>query len=229
MDIGKNKDNLFFGESYNRYLKRFIDVVVSAFSIILLAPIWIISAICIKLESPGPIYADIPPRIGQFGHPFKILKFRSMILNAHELLRTDPKFKEFYEEYKKNSYKLSIKRDPRITKIGRFIRRYSIDEIPQFINVLRGEMSVVGPRAYFGDELSLQQEKYPESKVMVNSVLTVKPGITGLWQVSGRSEVNFDKRICLDARYAQNLSLWQDVKIMLKTPLAILSAKGAGA
>ena len=144
-------------------------------------------------------------------------KFRSMITNAHQILREDPKFAELYKEYKKGSYKLM--NDPRITPVGKFIRKHSIDEIPQLLNVIRGEMSIVGPRAYYRDELDEQQKKYPYTKPMVRKVLSVKPGITGLWQVSGRSEINFDKRIALDAYYVDTISLLNDLRIIFKTLL----------
>ena len=156
----------------------------------------VITAIAIKLETPGPVFADTPGRVGKNGKIFRLYKFRSMIVGAHQLLRTDPRFKELFEEYKKSSYKLHD--DPRWTKVGKFIRKYSIDEIPQFINILRGEMSIVGPRPYYPDELEDQQKKYPQTKELVKEVLSVKPGVTGEWQVSGRSEVNFDKRIAMD-------------------------------
>lgn len=148
-----------------------------------------------------------------------------MIVNAHNLLRTNSKFKKLYEEYKKNSFKL--KNDPRVTRVGRFIRKHSLDEIPQLINVLKGEMSLVGPRAYYPDELETQQKKYPHTRKLVKKVLSIKPGITGIWQTSGRSEVNFDKRIALDASYVDNLSLWLDLKIILKTPWVMITGKGA--
>jgi undecaprenyl-phosphate galactose phosphotransferase len=148
-----------------------------------------------------------------------------MIENAHELLRKDPKMRSLYEQYKKNSYKL--KEDPRVTPLGKFIRRHSFDEIPQLINVFKGDMSLVGPRAYYPDELSNQQKKYPKTKELVKKVLSIKPGITGFWQVTGRSEVNFDKRIAMDAQYVDRRSLWYDVKILIKTPMAMISGKGA--
>ena len=141
------------------------------------------------------------------------------------MLREDPKFKDLYNQYKKGSYKL--KKDPRITSIGRVLRKHSIDEIPQLINVLRGEMSLVGPRAYYPDELDHQSKQYPRTKKLVQRVLSVKPGITGLWQVSGRSEINFDKRIAIDATYVDKLSLIKDLKIIVKTPLVMLTGKGA--
>jgi len=152
-------------------------------------------------------------------------KFRSMVVNAHHMLRTDPRFKSLYSEYKRGSYKL--KRDPRITPVGKRIRKHSIDEIPQLINVLKGEMSLVGPRAYYPDELENQQKKFPQTRILVKKVLSVKPGITGLWQVSGRSEVDFDKRIAMDAKYVDKVSLWLDLKIILKTPMVMLSGQGA--
>ncbi len=148
-----------------------------------------------------------------------------MIKNAHEILASDPEFKKLYEEYKKGGYKL--RGDPRITRVGRFIRKYSIDEMPQFLNSLKGDMSIVGPRAYYPDELRDQQKEYPNTKDAVKIVLSVKPGITGVWQVTGRSGINFDKRIQLDADYATRRSILYDIYIMAKTPLAMLSGKGA--
>lgn len=152
-------------------------------------------------------------------------KFRSMVKNAHEILINDPQFRILYEEYRRGSYKL--KYDPRITRVGKFIRKYSIDEVPQFVNVLRGQMSVVGPRAYYPDELRDQQKEYPHTKEAVKVVLSVKPGITGVWQISGRSDINFDKRIHLDAEYAKRRSILYDLMIIFKTPSAMLSGKGA--
>lgn len=213
------------GKSYQRKLKRLIDIIISLLLLVLFSPISLLTAIVIKLDSVGPILADVPERIGEKGKKFKMYKFRSMISNAHYLLRTDPKLKELFHEYKKSSYKL--KKDPRITKIGKFIRKHSLDEIPQLANVLKGEMSMVGPRAYYPDELENQLVEYPNTKKLVNKVLSVKPGITGLWQVSGRSEVNFDKRIAIDADYVDNISLWKDLKIMFRTPIVMISGKGA--
>lgn len=177
------------------------------------------------MDSKGPVFADVPERVGKNKGRFKMYKFRSMIVNAHHLLRTDPRFKTLFSEYKKGSYKLQ--KDPRITFTGGFIRKHSLDELPQLLNVLRGEMSLVGPRAYYPDELAEQQKKYPKTQPMVKKVLSVKPGITGLWQVSGRSEINFDKRIALDARYVDSISLWNDIKIILKTPLVMITGRGA--
>lgn len=209
---------------YN-FAKRFLDIFLSTLLLIFFAPVCLITAILIKLEDGGPVLADVPERVGQNGRLFKIFKFRSMVTNAHTLLRKDPKFKKLYEEYKKGSYKL--KNDPRVTKVGKIIRKHSIDEIPQLFNVLKGDMSLVGPRPYYPDELKEQQRKYPHTKKLVKIVLTGKPGVTGFWQVSGRSEVNFDKRIKMDADYIRRKSLWEDLVILLKTPWVMISGKGA--
>lgn len=205
--------------------KRIIDVVGSVVLGIVFLPVSGITAIAITLDSPGPVLADTPRRVGKNGTLFRIYKFRSMIVNAHKKLRTDPKFAKLYSEYKRNSYKL--KEDPRVTRVGKFIRKHSIDEIPQLINVLHGEMSLVGPRPYYQDELAQQQKKYPHTKDLVAVVLSAKPGITGYWQVSGRSEVNFDKRIKMDADYVRKRSVLFDISILLKSPWAMISGKGA--
>jgi len=215
----------FYGQTYKKFLKRFLDIVLSLILIILFLPLALVIAILIKLDSSGPIFADVPERVGEDGKKFKMYKFRSMIVNAHYLLRTDKRFKKLYEEYKRGNYKL--KDDPRVTKIGRLIRKHSLDEIPQLFNVLKGEMSLVGPRAYYPDELSYQQKIFPNTKSLFKKVLSVKPGITGLWQVSGRSDLDFEKRIALDASYVDNLSLFNDLKIILKTPWVMITGKGA--
>ncbi len=207
-------------------IKRSIDIVGSIILLIVFSPVILISAIVIKLTSQGPIFADTPPRVGQNGKPFCAYKFRSMIVNAYELLKTNPKFrKALKEQQEAGNYK--IKDDPRITKVGKVLRRHSIDEVPQLVNVLRGEMSIVGPRPYYAEELELQQKKFPGTKKYVKQMLKVKPGITGYWQVTGRSEVNFDQRIKMDAYYAQKKSLFLDFLILLKTPIVMLSGKGA--
>ena len=207
------------------YAKRIIDIILSIILLILFSPIIFFTALLIKIDSPGPVFADTPKRVGKNGKLFHMYKFRSMVKNAHEALIKDPNFQKLYNEYKKNGYKL--REDPRITKAGRFLRKHSFDEIPQFINVLRGDMSIVGPRAYYPDELEDQQKKYPYTKEAVKIVLSVKPGITGVWQVSGRSEINFDKRIQLDSKYASKKSILYDFIIIIKTPAAMIFGKGA--
>lgn len=206
-------------------VKRAIDIVFSLTLLILFFPIIIAVAVTIKLDSLGPIFADTPERVGKNGKHFKMYKFRSMIQNAHELLRQNPDFAALYHRYKKGSYKL--KDDPRITKVGQFIRKHSLDEVPQLFNILQGDMSLVGPRAYYPDELRDQQKKYPETRDSVKMVLSIKPGLTGLWQVSGRSEINFDKRIQMDAEYVRKRSILYDLYIIAKSPWAMISGKGA--
>jgi lipopolysaccharide/colanic/teichoic acid biosynthesis glycosyltransferase len=209
---------------YN-FCKRLIDLFLAIILIIVFSPIFILVPILIKLDSPGPLFAEIPDRVGKNKKLFHMYKFRSMIANAHQLLRTDPDFRRLYDQYKKNSYKL--KDDPRITRVGAFLRRFSLDELPQVFNVVRGEMSIVGPRAYYPDELRDQQKKYPQTRRYVKELLTTKPGITGYWQVTGRSEINFDKRVKMDVDYVRKRSIPYDLLIILKTPWVMLSGKGA--
>jgi len=206
-------------------IKRIIDIAGSIILCIIFSPVCLITAIAIKFDSDGPVFADTPQRVGKGGKLFKLYKFRSMIMNAHEMLRKDPKLALLYQQYRHNSYKLT--HDPRVTTVGHVIRKHSIDEIPQLLNVLKGDMSLVGPRPYYQDELKEQQKKYPKTKKLVKVVLSAKPGVTGFWQVSGRSEVNFDKRIQMDADYVVKRSLLFDIMILLKSPWAMISGKGA--
>jgi exopolysaccharide production protein ExoY len=205
-------------------LKRILDIIGSVCGIILFSPILIIIAIWIQLDSKGPVFADTPMRVGKNGKLFKMYKFRSMVEGAYELLLKNP---ELLKKYKENSYKLSIDEDPRITKVGRFIRKSSIDELPQLINIVKGQMSLVGPRAYYPFELEEQQKKYPNTREFVKIILSAKPGLTGEWQVSGRSEINFDRRVEIDAIYVKRRSIWYDILIILKTIPAIISGRGA--
>lgn len=214
------------GESWKTmfytFTKRLIDIAISVACIILFSPLMLLVAVYIKVVSPGPILADIPDRLGHFGKPFRLYKFRSMIPNAHQYLVEHP---NLYKEYVNNGYKLP--NDPRFIPGAIFLRKSSLDELPQFFNVLKGEMGIVGPRAYYAFELEDQQKKYPESRKHVEKLLTAKPGITGPWQVGGRSKISFPERAKLDADYAVRKSILYDFKIMLKTPLAVLQAKGA--
>lgn len=209
------------------FSKRCLDIIGGIVGLIILSPFMLITAIAIKLDSPGPILADseTPMRVGKDGKLFKMHKFRSMFKGAHQALHNDPKWKKVLEEFKKNDYKLSF--DPRVTKVGRVLRKTSIDEFPQFWNILKGDMSLVGPRAYYPFELEEQQRKYPESKDFVKVILAAKPGLTGLWQVSGRSNVNFDKRVELDAQYVQRRSILYDIYLIFLTIPAVLFSRGA--
>jgi len=211
------------------FVKRIMDLISSIFLIILFSPIMLLTAIIIKITSPGPALVEKTnshmKRIGKNGKIFRLYKFRSMPVNADYLLTRDPRFKKLYNQYKRSSFKLH--EDPRVTKFGRFIRKYSIDEMPQLFNVLRGEMSLVGPRPYHAYEIQEQQGRYPGTHKFVVITQTVKPGITGQWQVTGRSNINFDKRIEMDALYATKKSLWMDIIIIFKTPIAMVGGVGA--
>src|SRR3989344_6418599 len=206
--------------------KRAIDVVLAATGLILTAPISIMVAVLIKLDSSGPVFADTPERVGKNGEIFKMYKFPSMIKDAHTLLRTDQRFKEFYQRYKKNNFKIRTDEDPRITRVGRFIRKTSIDELPQLVNIIKGDMSLVGPRAFHVDELREQQRVFPKTKENVRAAHAAKPGLTGPWQISGRSSVDFPERIKLDAEYAKRKSINYDFKIMLLTIPAVFRGEG---
>ncbi len=203
--------------------KRLIDILGGIVGLIIFAPFMALIAFWIKLVSPeGPVFADIPYRVGKDGNLFRMYKFRSMIPNAQNWLNEHP---EWLEKYKANSYKLDP--DPRLIKGAKFIRKSSVDELPQFLNVLLGNMSLVGPRAYMDFELQQQLEKFPDAKANVDLLIRVKPGITGPWQVGGRSEISFVERVKIDADYAQRRSLLYDIMILLKTPFAVLSQKGS--
>jgi lipopolysaccharide/colanic/teichoic acid biosynthesis glycosyltransferase len=205
--------------------KRGLDILGGLVGIILFAPVMIATALYIKITSPGgPVLADIPLRVGKGGKLFRMYKFRSMFPNAHQYLLDHP---ELHKKYLANNYKLEAKEDPRLIKGAVFMRKTSIDELPQFFNVLFGQMSLVGPRAYYQFEVDEQRERYPESSGYLDKALTVKPGITGPWQVGGRSLINFTDRVKLDADYTDNKSLLYDVLIILKTPYVVLTGKGA--
>lgn len=205
--------------------KRIMDIFGALIGIILFSPFMILAALWVKIISPsGSIFADIPNRVGKDKVPFRFLKFRSMVPNAHNFMLNEP---ALYKKYVENNYKIDPDEDPRFLPGARFIRKYSIDELPQFFNVLKGDMSIVGPRAYFFSEVDEQGEKYPEVKPLLNDVFSVKPGITGVWQVSGRSEIGFPDRVKLDAGYAKKKSLLYDLMIIFKTPYVVITGKGA--
>lgn len=199
-------------------LKRCIDLAASLFLIILFLPFWIIVPILIRLDSPGPIIYK-HKRIGKNGKEFYMLKFRSMFDGAHEYLHQQNS--ELLKQFKAGDWKLV--NDPRITKLGRILRSLTIDEFPQLINVLKGDMSLIGPRAYMMQEINEQTKKYPKTKAYVKEILSIKPGITGPWQVSGRNEIPFDRRAELDAAYARQRNIFKDIIIILRTPKAMFS------
>src|SRR3990167_2917292 len=209
------------------FSKRVLDIIGAVVGITVFSLVMIVIAVAIKLDSQGPVFADTPKRVSKNGNLFKMYKFRSMFMGAHDMLHNDPKYKDLLIKYKTNNYKLELNEDPRITRVGKYIRKTSLDELPQFFNILNGEMSLVGPRAYYTFELEEQQQKYPESQTFVKIILKAKPGLTGLWQISGRSNINFDARVKLDAEYVQKRNVLFDLWIILKTFPAVLTARGA--
>nr|AKJ75317.1 wbaP undecaprenolphosphate Gal-1-P transferase [Klebsiella pneumoniae] len=200
----------------SRIIKRTFDIIGSLGIIIILSPLLIYISNKVKKDGGPSIYGH--ERIGKGGKPFKCLKFRSMIVNSNEVLsrvlETDPEAKKEWD------LTFKLKKDPRITKIGAILRRTSLDELPQLFNVLRGEMSLVGPRPIIRAEL----ERYNDE---VDYYLLSKPGMTGLWQVSGRSDVDYETRVYLDAWYVKNWSMWNDIAILFKTIGVVLKKDGA--
>ena len=185
------------------FFKRVFDISIALVGMIVLVIVTIILAIFYSFgKNKGKIFFS-QERIGLNGKRFKIYKYRSMVENAQEILKKDPKL---YKKYIENSYKLLPEEDPRMTRLGRFIRKHSIDEIPQFINILKGDMSFIGPRPVIAEELLQYGERAPK-------FLSVKPGATGWWQVSGRSEVGYSERCDVELYYVDNCSLKLDAKI----------------
>src|SRR3990167_9215937 len=216
------------GKMATLFIKRFIDVVGSVIGLIIFSPLFIIISLCIRLTSKGPIFFR-QERVGQFGKRFNFLKFRTMYVNNDSSIHQEY-IKKFILEQgsydakngdrgKENVYK--IKDDPRVTPIGRFLRKSSMDELPQFINVLNGEMSLIGPRPPLPYEVKIYNIWHKRR------ITEVKPGITGLWQVNGRSSTTFDEMVRLDIRYIKEWSIWLDIKILFQTPRAVLVGKGA--
>jgi len=210
------------------FVKRLIDIVGSLILTVCFVPIWIIIPILVKLDSKGPIFYK-PDRVGKGGKLFKMLKFRSMkmfeingkAVHAVEFWKAHP---DLYEKYKRNGWKLELDEDPRITKLGRILRQTSIDEMPQVFNVLTGEMSLVGPRAYVEPELEDAKKRYGKNvENLIKQSLSVKPGLTGPWQVSGRNEIPWNQRVAIDADYAKRRSVIYDIYIILRTPFAMIS------
>lgn len=202
-------------------IKRTIDIVSSILLLLLFSPILLLTAIIIKLTSTGPIFFK-QQRVGKNGL-FYMYKFRTMRIGDNDKFLRE-KYPELWIKYKNNDWKLSAKEDPRITTIGKIIRLTSIDEMPQFINILHGEMSLVGPRAYRDEELKEYSIKYPSTQKYIKDIRSIKPGLTGPWQVSGRNKLSFEKRAKLDSEYAHNRSILNEITIILKTPFAMFSS-----
>ena len=197
-----------------RFFKRTFDIILSVIALIVLSPVFLIIAIFIKCDSRGPVFFK-HHRIGKNGKPFGMYKFRSMVCDADKLFETLPdEMKQEFEE----SYKIT--NDPRITKVGKFLRETSLDELPQFLNVIKGELSLVGPCPIIEVEL----EKYGENK---DKFLSVIPGITGHWQANGRSAVTYGQRMEMELYYVDKASFWLDIKILFQTVFAVFKRDGA--
>jgi len=207
-------------------IKRIFDILFSAVILIVLFPLLLICSLTIFLTDRKEIFVKEPLRLGRKGE-FKMYKFRSMIPNAHSEIESNPKYKELKKKWQEKDGKLKLSEDPRITWIGKIIRKTDIDELPQFLNVLKGDMSVVGPRPMYQAEVNRYLKVYPDGKKYIKQILKIRPGITGIWQVSGRNVISFEKRIQLDAKYSKDINLLGDLKILLKTPYVVLTRKGA--
>ena len=206
------------GSFMGNLVKTAFDYILTVVGAVFISPLLVYIAYRIKKEDPGPVFFA-HTRIGKDGKPFPCYKFRSMVVNSQEMLQKylvkNPAAREEWER------DFKLKDDPRFTPIGKFLRSTSLDELPQIFNVLRGEMSLVGPRPVIQEELD---KYYGETAKLY---CTVKPGITGLWQVSGRSDIGYDERVALDATYIKYRSMWGDIVILWKTIGVVLMKKGA--
>ena len=210
----RTKQNVKKLNIYNKYIKRFIDIVLSFIALVLLSPVFLIIAISIKIESKGPVFF-VHKRVGKNGKIIGIYKFRSMVQNAEDLIKqfTPEQMKEYKENFK-------LENDPRITKVGNFLRKTSLDELPQLVNILKGDLSIIGPRPVIGEEL----EKYGLNK---EKFLSVTPGLTGYWAANGRSCTSYEKRMEMELYYIDNLSWKMDIKVFFKTILSVVKREGA--
>ena len=197
-----------------RGFKRIVDIILGCIGLVLLSPVFLILAICIKIDSKGPvIFAH--KRIGKNVKEFNMYKFRSMYENAEEMIEN------FNEEQKREwQENFKLENDPRITKVGKFLRKTSLDELPQIVNIIKGDLSIIGPRPIVDEEL----EKYGENK---EKFLSITPGLTGYWQANGRSNTTYEERMQMELYYIDNQSLLLDIKIFFKTIVSVLKKEGA--
>lgn len=197
-----------------RTTKRIMDVILSSIALIVLFPVFLLIGIAIKLDSRGSVFFA-HKRIGKDGKPIYIYKFRTMLPNAEEMIQNfnEEQMKEFKENYK-------LKNDPRITKVGKFLRKASLDELPQIVNILKGDLSIIGPRPVIEEELEL----YANRKY---KFLSVTPGLTGYWQANGRSTTTYEERINMELYYIDNRCLWLDIKLFFKTFISVIKRDGA--
>jgi exopolysaccharide biosynthesis polyprenyl glycosylphosphotransferase len=205
--------NLAYNRPFFLFTKRCIDIVLSLSILLFTLPLWIAIVLCIKFHDKGSIFFK-HRLIGKDGKKFELIKFRTMMENSKEFFENNPQFlEEFQENYK-------LKDDPRVTRIGKWLRKSSLDELPQLINILKGDMSLVGPRPIREEEL----DKFGNFK---NERLKIRPGLTGYWQVSGRSNTSYEERVQMDRFYMEEVTIWMDLVILINTPLAVLRGEGA--
>lgn len=204
-----------------RIVKRFFDLLLSIILWVITSPLMLVIALVIKLSDGGEVFVGTPVRYGLDGKSFFMYKFRTMVPNAHEIAMKNGDMKKSLLSNHK------LKDDVRVTRVGKFLRSTDLDELPQLINVILGHMSMVGPRPYYQEEIKHHLKQYPTDKRYFNDIFTVKPGLTGIWQVSGRNEIPFRKRLQMESHYALNPCILNDIYILLKTPWVVLTRKGA--
>lgn len=197
-----------------KFVKRATDVVLASVALVILSPVFLIIAVAIKIDSKGPVFFK-HTRIGKNGKIIKLYKFRSMVINAEELIKsfTPEQMKEYKENYK-------LTNDPRITRVGNILRKTSLDELPQLINIIKGDLSIIGPRPVVAEEL----KKYQYN---IDKFLSVTPGLTGYWAANGRSNTTYEERMEMELYYIDNLSLKMDLKVFFKTILSVVKKEGA--
>ncbi|WP_055069572.1 sugar transferase [Clostridium massiliamazoniense] len=202
------------GSSLYLFMKRLFDIICATIGLIVFSPFYIIITIWVKLDSKGPAFFG-HKRIGQDRKEISVYKFRSMVINAQEVLEnfTPEQKAEFEKNFK-------LENDPRITKAGDFLRKTSLDELPQLINIIKGDMSIVGPRPIVQKEI----DKYGE---YADKLFSVKPGLTGYWQANGRSDTTYEERVQMDMYYIDNRSFWLDIKIIFQTAISVIKKEGA--
>ena len=213
MEANTTQSKQMVANQYNRAMKLALDYALAIPGLLLIAPLFLLLALMVKMDSPGPIFHRRRV-LGKDGRVFDAFKFRTMYVNGDEILARYPKLRQ---ELNKN-YKLKC--DPRVTRVGTFLRKFSLDELPQLLNVLARDMSLIGPRIIAPDEIN----KYGQYG---HTLVQVMPGLTGLWQVSGRSNTTYDERVALDMHYIATWSVWLDIKILLRTIPAVLKGDGA--
>ena len=210
-----------------RIIKRFFDILFSIILLLILLPLFLLISILIWLTDRGTIFVKDPLRLGKEQKEFTMYKFRTMIPNAHKEILENRKYSDLKERWEHNGNKLKLDEDIRVTKIGKLLRRTDLDELPQIFNVIKGDMSIVGPRPMYKDELDRHIKNNPNDEIYLTDVFSVRPGITGIWQVSGRNEIKFSERLKMDSKYSKQYNFLFDLKILFKTPHVVLTRKGA--